>query len=151
MALGISKELHRALVRGCRSTVDLQIDYAMLFLTDWFLYIYMPSNDRCRNGGRVVRCFLRIIYFSDGIGDHMCQRALNVLLSIWLQACLRNFPSPRFWWYVFFFCQLLCCVEIDTRVWKSMQYPTWDGEQLASSWRGYCWMGETRSSVVSST
>lgn len=36
-------------------------------------------------------------WYLDDIGDQLCDRVLTVLLEIWLQACAKNFPSPRLW------------------------------------------------------
>ncbi|XP_013391687.1 ral GTPase-activating protein subunit beta isoform X2 [Lingula anatina] len=33
----------------------------------------------------------------DDIGDQLCERVLSVLFEIWLQSCLKCFPSPSLW------------------------------------------------------
>lgn len=37
------------------------------------------------------------IYIVDDIGDHLCERVLSVLFTIWLLACHKCFPSPSLW------------------------------------------------------
>ena len=37
------------------------------------------------------------LYFTDDIGDQLCERGLGVLFEIWLIACVKSFPGPTLW------------------------------------------------------
>jgi hypothetical protein len=37
------------------------------------------------------------LFFSDDVGDQLCERVLGVLYEIWLIACVKSFPNPTLW------------------------------------------------------
>jgi hypothetical protein len=37
------------------------------------------------------------LFFTDDVGDQLCERVLGVLYEIWLIACVKSFPNPTLW------------------------------------------------------